>query len=96
MQILPPDSPPDIKPVPYAQRTIDALGLTPGQMVVFQEAGLYTLGQYDAFLAAGRSPLSFKGVGPVAMVKIAEAHESQRSRLEFEKYRIAPKLKVGR
>lgn len=96
MKILSPDTPPDIQPIPYAQRPVECLGLTSTQLAAFHAAGLYTLAQYDAFLAAGGKPSDFKGLGPTADAKISQSHTAQRALLEYEKMRLTPKMKVGR
>ena len=76
-QILPPDSPPDIYPLPFEKRRVEnCLPLRKNMVASLKEAGVRTLGDLDTYFRRGGKLIDLAGIGPKSNEQILETWKS--------------------
>ncbi len=76
-KLLPPDTPDDLYPIPYARRRVDkSLPIPKNVARELKAAGVRTMADFDLFLAGRGHLREVKGIGPKTEEKIMEAYES--------------------
>lgn len=77
MNILSPQTPPDLYPLPYERRRVDrVLPLAKNQVEALREEGVRTLGDLDDWFMRGGTLSALKGLGPVSEQKVLVAYRS--------------------
>lgn len=79
VDIVSDEAPPNIEPVPYAEKTVDELGLNRRQAENARKAGLYTLEDVDAWLAEGHTFDEIPYIGSKTADTINQTLESLRA-----------------
>jgi len=79
MDIVSPEAPDNIQPVPYPQKTVDQLGLDRRQTQKAQDLGLFTLEDVDKWLDDGHTFDEIPYVGAATAKKINATLESLRA-----------------
>lgn len=82
MDILPPDTPDDLYPLPWPQRPLTILGLSTKQVQTFKDAGVHNLGTLEIWLEH-HEPSELSGIGPKTEQSILEGFESLKKTKKF-------------
>lgn len=82
MDILPPDTPDDLYPLPWPQRPLTVFGLNTKQIQSFTDAGVENLGTLEIWLEHHK-PSELAGVGPKTESDILEGFESLKKTKKF-------------
>lgn len=69
-RIRSPQAPADLEPVPYEQKSVGEIGLTPSVIKTLNGKGIYVLPDLDAFLSGGGDLTDFDGIGDKTAEKI--------------------------
>jgi len=78
--ILPPDAPPEIKPVPYDKKPLSVLETcTPAKIRGFAAIGVRTLGDLDRYIEDGGEYTDASYVGEKSAPKIKAEHARWRA-----------------
>jgi hypothetical protein len=78
MDVLSPEAPENEQPVPYDEKPVDKLGINVTVQESMHNAGIHTLGDFEAWLESGGDVTELNGVGPTTAENIEAKREQLR------------------